>query len=259
MILNANRQTTHRVAAALTFALALSTGPAAAARSTLTPPQSQDAKPSRELRVVEGGDALKAEESCARGEALSKQGDARGALEALGEAVKLYKSIHLGGRLPPPLSGPEPLARFRSEMGERLRRAPACIELYTRLGGGGANAFERSQLEALRNQAQGMVESDPSRIVFLGRETDTSMVILSKPEPRFPREERGKHALVTVRVRAVLTADGEVKHILVLTEQPRAFSESSVEAAKAITFKPAVKDGRTVSQFVTLEYGFQSF
>lgn len=185
------------------------------------------------------------------------RGDARGAVEALGEAVKLYQSIYLGIRLPPPLSGPEPLARFRSEMAARLRRAPECIDLYTRLGG--TNAFERSQLEALRNQAQGMVESDPSRIVLFGRETDTPMTILQKPEPRFPREERGKHVSVTVRVRAVLTADGEVKHVLVLTEQPRAFSESSVEAAKAIKFKPAVKDGRTVSQFVTLEYGFQSF
>jgi hypothetical protein len=247
--------------ALLVVALTLTLSTGAAARSThalASHAQDAPAKPSREEPRVVDTDAVKAEELCERGEALSKQDNKSGAVEALGGAVKLYQSIYRGIRLPPPLSGPEPLARFRSEMAARLRRAPECIDLYARLGGG-ANAFERSQLDALRNQAQGVVESDPSRIVLFGRETDTPMTILQKPEPRFPREERGKHVSVTVRVRAVLTADGEVKHVLVVTEQPRAFSESSVEAAKAIKFKPALKDGRTVSQFVLLEYGFQSF
>lgn len=240
------------------LALTLSTG--AAARSTharASHTQDFSAKPSQEPRIVDT-DAVKAEELCERGEALSKQGDARGAVEALGAAVKLYTHVYLDGRLPAPLSAPGAFAHFRSEKAARLKRAPECIELYERLGGG-ANAFELSQAEALRVQVQGVVESDPSRVIFFGWETDTHIFILQKPEPRFPREERGKHVSVTVRVRAVLTADGEVKHIVVLTEQPRAFSESSVEAAKAIKFKPAVKDGRTVSQFVTLEYGFQSF
>ncbi|MFL6284796.1 MAG: energy transducer TonB [Pyrinomonadaceae bacterium] len=247
--------------ALLVVALALTLSTGAAARSTdarASHTRDASAKPSQEEPRVVDTDAVKAEELCERGEALSKQGDTRRAVEASGEAVKLYRSIYHAIRLPPPSSGPEPLARYHSVMAARLRRAPECIDLYTRLGGG-ANAFERSQLEALRNQAQDMAESDPSRVVLFGRETDTPMTILQKPEPRFPREERGKHVSVTVRVRVVLTADGEVKHALVVTEQPRAFSESSVEAAKAIKFKPAVKDGRAVSQFVLLEYGFQSF
>jgi TonB family protein len=256
------RRTAYALAFALAYALTLSTG--AGARSTharASNAQDASAKPSREPSVSEEGDAARAEEVCARGEALSKQGDTRGALEAVGEAVKLYKSIYLGGRTPTPLYPPDSPARFRSQMSAQLRRAPACIELYTRLGGGGgATDFERSQLEALRGHALGIIETDASRAVFFGPETDTRAVITQKPEPRYPRSERGRKIHVTVRLRVILGADGEVRDAFVLMGPPStSFSESSVEAANGLRFTPAVKGGRTVSQFITLEYNFQTF
>jgi outer membrane biosynthesis protein TonB len=205
------------------------------------------------------GDAARAEEFYERGETLARSGDTRGALEPLREAVKLYARIYLGGRASAPPSEPASPASFRSKMAARLRHAPECIRLYTRLGGGdGASAFERAQLEALRGQAAGIVASDPSLAVFFMNETDARAVITRRPQPRFPRDARGgRYVSVTVRLRVVLGADGEVRDALVMAGGPD-FSEAGIEAAKGITFKPAVKDGRPVSQFAAVEYSFSS-
>jgi TonB family protein len=88
-------------------------------------------------------------------------------------------------------------------------------------------------------------------------ETDARAAITRRPEPRFPREARGRYVSVTVRLRVVLGANGEVRDALVLAGQPD-FSEAGIEAAKSIRFKPAVKGGRPVSQFVTVEYYFST-
>jgi hypothetical protein len=57
----------------------------------------------------------------------------------------------------------------------------------------------------------------------------------------------------------VLTADGEVKYPLVMSGSESAFLEPTIEAAKGTKFKPAVKDGRAVSQFITLEFNFGTY
>ena len=224
---------------------------------------SQESQESKAPRDSEEGDAAKAEESCARAESLSKQGDTRGALAALDESVKLYTRIYLGPRSRTPLPPTEAAARFRSEMSVWLRRAPQCIELYTRLGGPeGASDFERGQLEALRAHAVGFTESDESRAVFSGPETDTRAVITYNPAPAFPRSARGPRGDVSsekVRLRVILGADGTARHALVLSGQNNALAEASVKAAKGIKFEPATKGGRPVSQFVMFEHNFNTF
>ncbi|HVF66688.1 MAG TPA: energy transducer TonB, partial [Pyrinomonadaceae bacterium] len=119
--------------------------------------------------------------------------------------------------------------------------------------------FEREQLEALRAHAVGIIGSDASSAIFYVTEIDTRAVLTYRPAPRFPREARLDNQLNTVRLRAVLGADGEVRHPLVVSGSESDFLESSVEAAKGTKFKPAVKDGRPVSQFVTLEFSFKTF
>lgn len=245
---------------ALLFALALSPSTAAHARTPRTSSRQQNAaaKPSQESvasRVTKEGDVIRAEDACARAESLSKRGDTRGALKALGESVRLYKRIYLAKR--EPLSAPDARSRFREEMAARLRRAPQCIEFYTRLGGPeGANDFERDQLEALRAHAAGITESDASSIIYFAAETDGRIVVTYRPPTRYPHEARRDNFVETVRLRVVLSAGGEVEHPLVLSGSESPFLEPAIEAAKGTRFKPAVKDGRPVSQFVTLEFNF---
>jgi TonB family protein len=63
----------------------------------------------------------------------------------------------------------------------------------------------------------------------------------------------------TVRLRAVLSADGEVGHVLVIKGLPSGLTEKCVDAARRTKFTPAQKGGRPVSQFVMLEYNFSTF
>ena len=230
--------------------------------------QDSAAKPSRESnapRASEDIDSAKAEELCARGEALSKQGDSNDALKLLDESVNLYRQIYIGprsgGRTPLPPA--QAVARYRSEMSVWLRRAPACIEMYTRLGGPeGASDFERGQVEALRAHAAGLTESDESRAVFSMMETDTRAFITDNPTPAFPRGARGPRGSVvseTVRFRVILGADGAARHALVLSGQHDALAEESVKTAEGIKFKPATKGGRPVSQFAVFEHNFNTF
>jgi len=234
------------------------------ARTTHNSPRQQDAaaKPSQESkapRIKKDGDVVKAEESCARAESLSKQGDTRGALKALGESAKLYKRIYTGARQPNPKPAPEESARFRAETAARLRRAPQCLELYARLvGPEGANDFERGQIEALRAHVVGITESDASNIVYFPPETDERIVLTYSPPARYSRESRLVNFVETVRLRVVLSADGEVKYPLVVEGSESPSLKPIIESALGTKFKPAVKDGRAVSQFATLEFNYST-
>jgi TonB family protein len=80
--------------------------------------------------------------------------------------------------------------------------------------------------------------------------------ILSRPEPQYtPLASRmGVHG--TIILRAVMGADGKVKNIRVVQPLPYGLNEVSIRAARAIKFKPAIKDGRPVSQYIQIEYNF---
>ena len=223
------------------------------------PPPSNEGK----LRLSVDTDSLEAEQQCARGESLAGQGRAEeaAALDAFGRGLKLYLALYERERPPAPVDGPrapQASAAFRAAMGARLKRVPECVDGYLRVARG-VTAFEREQLEAFRGQAQMLGEADEGRAVFLGTEVDERAQIRYKPEPGFTEEARRNRVRGTVRVRAVLGSDGAVRHVLVLKGLPHGLSEEAVEASRRMRFTPAVKNGRPVSQFVMLEYGFNTY
>jgi TonB family protein len=80
--------------------------------------------------------------------------------------------------------------------------------------------------------------------------------IKSKPNAEYTREARENRVEGTVVLRAVLSSAGEVTNIAVVRGLPHGLSGKAVEAARKIEFEPALKDGRAVSQYVTIEYNF---
>jgi TonB family protein len=84
-------------------------------------------------------------------------------------------------------------------------------------------------------------------------------VITGKPEPGFTEEARKFSVTGTVRLRAVLAATGEVTNIFIIKGLPHGLTEKAVAAANRILFIPAEKNGRKVSQYVTLEYNFNIY
>jgi TonB family protein len=90
-----------------------------------------------------------------------------------------------------------------------------------------------------------------------GKEVGVRAVIKRKPEPLYPREARRYQVRGRVKLRIILGSDGRVRdEIDVLEGLPYGVTEECIRAARRIEFEPARKDGRPVSQYVTVEYNF---
>ena len=96
-------------------------------------------------------------------------------------------------------------------------------------------------------------------IIRYADEVTTKARVLAKPEPRYTAEARQAQVTGTVVLRVVFSADGIVRHILVLRGLPFGLTESAVEAARGVRFTPATIDGVPVSLFVRLEYNFHLY
>jgi TonB family protein len=151
----------------------------------------------------------------------------------------------------PPASSEERRARFR--------QAAGALEKYLELSPNADNRETwREQLESLHFYVDSEKPGEPKR-AFGGKELTTKARVLSKPEPTYTDAARAGEVRGTVIIRAVFTAAGEVKHLLVIRSLPLGLTEQSIKAARRIKFIPATKDGRPVSTYVQLEYNFDLF
>ncbi len=99
----------------------------------------------------------------------------------------------------------------------------------------------------------------PPEHVFKLSEVTVKAVITSKPDPGFTEEARAQAVSGTVRLRAILKYDGTVEIEEIMQGLPFGLTERTVESAKRIRFRPAQRNGRPVSQSVTLEYNFNVY
>lgn len=143
------------------------------------------------------------------------------------------------------------LEPFRARMRETANRLEALADAQP---SNPDAALWREQAGSMRLYGRPLGEGPGA---FRLSEVTTRAVILSKPEPGFTEEARRNNVSGTVRLRAVLSVDGRVRNIAVVRGLPDGLTDLCVRAARLIRFKPAVKDGHAVSQYVTLEYNFQ--
>ena len=94
---------------------------------------------------------------------------------------------------------------------------------------------------------------------FKQQDVSQRALITFKPEPGFTEEARRNTVTGTVRLRAILSASGEVTNVSVVKGLPDGLTEKAISAARQIRFRPAQKDGHTVSQYVVLEYNFNIY
>jgi periplasmic protein TonB len=95
--------------------------------------------------------------------------------------------------------------------------------------------------------------------IFRHDEVSARAVITFKPEPGFTEEARRNNVTGTVRLRAILHANGAVTNVSIVKGLPDGLTEKAIAAARQIKFRPAQKDGRAVSQYVVLEYNFNIY
>jgi TonB family protein len=93
--------------------------------------------------------------------------------------------------------------------------------------------------------------------IVSAKEADERARITKKPQPDYTREARrnGVQGFVTLKV--LLAADGKVSRIRVIKGLAAGLTENAIRAACKIQFKPAMKDGRPASMWVTAEYAFR--
>lgn len=94
---------------------------------------------------------------------------------------------------------------------------------------------------------------------FTTRQVDTTAKILKRPPPSYTREARSARIQGYVILRVVLSSIGKIGRIQVLRGLPAGLTENAIRAACKIQFEPAIKDGKTVSQSVQVEYTFRLF
>ncbi|MDQ3755772.1 MAG: energy transducer TonB, partial [Acidobacteriota bacterium] len=94
---------------------------------------------------------------------------------------------------------------------------------------------------------------------FSPRDVTRKAQIISKPEPTFTEEARKNNITGEVVLRMVLSSSGQVTNIQPMKRLPDGLTEKAIAAARLIKFTPAEKDGRKVSQYVTVAYNFNIY
>lgn len=98
--------------------------------------------------------------------------------------------------------------------------------------------------------------SGPGRILT-EKESDTRVEITSKPQPSYTREARRLGLQGFVALKVLLSGNGTVGRVRVVKGLRAGLTESAIRAACKMKFKPALKDGEPVSQWVIAEYLFR--
>jgi outer membrane biosynthesis protein TonB len=86
---------------------------------------------------------------------------------------------------------------------------------------------------------------------------NSPLVILSQPKAPYPHPETGTVCISgVVRLKVRFLETGKIGDIVTVNSLPYGAVENSIEAAKKIKFRPAIKDGKPVTVSKILEYRF---
>jgi len=197
------------------------------------------------LRNGENGKALEAAEAALR----LDPGYARAYLLKSQALVSFFQ----GTELPPNDDS-------REKRSARYKEAAESLEKYLKLSPGTKNESTwREELEALQFSANMLGKTADAQTTFAPGEVKVRARVLKKQEPSYTDLARQNQVTGTVILRAVFTADGKVKHIIVVRGLPDGLTEQAIAAARTIKFVPATREGKAVSMWMELEYRFNLY
>ncbi len=84
--------------------------------------------------------------------------------------------------------------------------------------------------------------------------SDRPLEITHKPQPK--RRDGQDCATGTVVLRVTFLSSGVIGEITAISRLSNGLTESAIEAAKEIKFKPAIKDGKAVTVTKSISYSF---
>ncbi len=141
----------------------------------------------------------------------------------------------------------------------RYSEAATALEKFLELSPNAADTIVwTEQLESLRFYVNA-TQPNGAKLVYSGKEVRTKARVISKPEPVYTELARSNGVIGTVVLRCIFTADGYVKHLLIVQALPFGLTEQAIKAARRIKFLPATIDDRPVSMYLQLEYNFNLY
>jgi TonB family protein len=149
--------------------------------------------------------------------------------------------------------------------GQMLREATEDLEKYINLSADDEEArFYRESLESLKffSEYYNRPENQKPVKFDAADEPDNSrtpLKIISKPRAEYTDKARGLQVTGGIRLLVGFSADGTVKHILVIKSLDYGLDKNAVGAARAIKFEPATKDGKPISVVREIEYHFSIY
>lgn len=98
---------------------------------------------------------------------------------------------------------------------------------------------------------------DIGEVVVPAKEVDVRATITAKPKPSYTKEARRNGVQGFVVLKVLLSGRGKIARIRIVKGLPAGLTENAIRAACKIEFKPAMKNGQTVAQWLTAEYVFR--
>jgi TonB family protein len=148
---------------------------------------------------------------------------------------------------------------------QMLQEAADDLERYLTLMPTASDAeFKRENLESLKffSEYYGRPENQKAVNFDITAQPDadkTPLKVLSKPPASYTENARSAGVSGAVRLLVGFSADGAVKHILIVKPLGFGLNEEAVRAARRIKFEPATKDGKPVSVVKQIEYSFSIY
>lgn len=103
-----------------------------------------------------------------------------------------------------------------------------------------------------------ILETTPiDELVVSTKDVDLRAVITAKPKPSYTKEARRKGVQGFVTLKVLLSARGKIARVRVVKGLPAGLTESAIRVACKMAFKPALKGGQPVAQWLTAEYVFR--
>ena len=152
-----------------------------------------------------------------------------------------------------------------AQSGRRANPVPAPTPTPTPEASPTPSLPSRSQVTAEKDQDYRCTDDgtlahllDEGKIAgYSPKEVDVKAEITARPEPGYTREARRVGVQGNVVLKVLTLPDGKLDRIRVVRRVPYGLTENAILAACQIKFKPALKAGQPVAQWVTLQYGFR--
>lgn len=124
-------------------------------------------------------------------------------------------------------------------------------------------AIEQPKTSAINGAGAGNRAATPEATdynrIFTSREVTQKVRVLEKREPSYTESARKFAVQGTVVLRCVFSKNGEVTNLHVVRKLPHGLTQNAINAARRITFTPAVLDGHPVSMWMELQYNFNLY